>query len=262
MSRTLVLIGTRKGCFVLESDADRRDWSCAARSARAGPSTTPSTTRARARSTPPPRASGTARPSGAAAISARPGSTRARASPTRTAARSSRRSRRSPPAHGRLLVGVEAPGIFESRDGGATFSLLSTLAGQPGSEGWDDPANQPPGHLGISGIDAAPATTPRASGRSCRASASSRRPTAARLDAAQPRPPRRLAARRTRRSASACTSSCARRRRRAACTSRTTSACTAATTAAHSWTEITEGLPTRVRLRAPPRTRTTATRST
>src|SRR3954453_5046771 len=27
MSRTLVLIGTRKGCFVLESDADRRDWS-------------------------------------------------------------------------------------------------------------------------------------------------------------------------------------------------------------------------------------------
>ena len=27
MSRTLLLIGTRKGCFVLESDADRRDWS-------------------------------------------------------------------------------------------------------------------------------------------------------------------------------------------------------------------------------------------
>ena len=26
MSRTLLLIGTRKGCFVLESD-DRRDWS-------------------------------------------------------------------------------------------------------------------------------------------------------------------------------------------------------------------------------------------
>src|SRR6266550_5826469 len=24
--RTLLLIGTRKGCFVLESDADRRDW--------------------------------------------------------------------------------------------------------------------------------------------------------------------------------------------------------------------------------------------
>jgi photosystem II stability/assembly factor-like uncharacterized protein len=53
---------------------------------------------------------------------------------------------------GRVLVGVEAPGIFESRDGGATWSLLTTLAGQPGSEGWDDPANQPPGHLGVSAL--------------------------------------------------------------------------------------------------------------
>jgi photosystem II stability/assembly factor-like uncharacterized protein len=30
--------------------------------------------------------------------------------------------------------------------------LLSTLAGEPGSEAWDDPANQPPGHLGISAL--------------------------------------------------------------------------------------------------------------
>jgi photosystem II stability/assembly factor-like uncharacterized protein len=59
-------------------------------------------------------------------------------------------------AHGRLLVGVEAPGIFESTDGGETFSLKTRLAGQPGSEGWDDPANQPPGHLGISSIMADP----------------------------------------------------------------------------------------------------------
>ena len=54
--------------------------------------------------------------------------------------------------NGRVLVGVEAPGIFESKDGGDTFSLLTTLAGQPGSEMWDDPKNQPPGHLGISAI--------------------------------------------------------------------------------------------------------------
>src|SRR4051795_11153758 len=53
---------------------------------------------------------------------------------------------------GRVLVGVEAPGIFESGDGGETWSLLTTLAGQPGSEAWDDPANQPPGHLGISAL--------------------------------------------------------------------------------------------------------------
>jgi photosystem II stability/assembly factor-like uncharacterized protein len=55
-------------------------------------------------------------------------------------------------AHGRLLAGAEAVGIFESRDGGITWSLLSTLAGQPGSEGWNDPANQPPGHLGVPAI--------------------------------------------------------------------------------------------------------------
>ena len=40
-----VIVGTRKGCFLLESDGDRRDWKRArARSATAGPSTTRSTT--------------------------------------------------------------------------------------------------------------------------------------------------------------------------------------------------------------------------
>src|SRR5581483_6513049 len=55
-------------------------------------------------------------------------------------------------AHGRVLVGVEAPGIFASSDGGESWSLLSTLAGEPGSEMWDDPASQPPGHLGLSAL--------------------------------------------------------------------------------------------------------------
>jgi photosystem II stability/assembly factor-like uncharacterized protein len=55
-------------------------------------------------------------------------------------------------AHGRLLVGAESVGLFESRDGGATFSLVSTLDGAPGRERWNDHANQPPGHLGLSAI--------------------------------------------------------------------------------------------------------------
>jgi photosystem II stability/assembly factor-like uncharacterized protein len=55
-------------------------------------------------------------------------------------------------AHGRVLAGAEAAGVFESRDGGETWKLLSTLEGQPGSEGWNDPANQPPGHLGLPAI--------------------------------------------------------------------------------------------------------------
>jgi photosystem II stability/assembly factor-like uncharacterized protein len=56
------------------------------------------------------------------------------------------------PAHGRLLAGAESAGIFESRDGGTTWSLLTTLDGQPGRTKWNDPANQPPGHLGIPAI--------------------------------------------------------------------------------------------------------------
>jgi photosystem II stability/assembly factor-like uncharacterized protein len=55
-------------------------------------------------------------------------------------------------AHGRLLVGAESIGLFESRDGGQTFSLLSTLDGASGREQWNDPASQPPGHLGLSAI--------------------------------------------------------------------------------------------------------------
>jgi len=55
-------------------------------------------------------------------------------------------------AHGRVLVGAEAAGIFESRDGGATFSKLSTLEEQPGRKEWDNPEMQPPGHLGISAL--------------------------------------------------------------------------------------------------------------
>src|SRR6478672_9192120 len=151
MSRTLVLIGTRKGCFVLESDADRRDWSLRGPFCESWP----------VYHAVFDQGSGTIF---AAAASEWHGSAIWRSSDLgETWEHSSeglayedgrRFSKVSTLAagHDRLLVGVEAPGIFESRDGGATFSMLSTLAGQPGSEGWDDPANQPPGHLGISAI--------------------------------------------------------------------------------------------------------------
>ena len=55
-------------------------------------------------------------------------------------------------AHGRLLAGAEAAGVFESRDGGRSWSLLSTLDDQPGRAAWNDPSNQPPGHLGLPAI--------------------------------------------------------------------------------------------------------------
>ncbi len=142
----------------------------------------------------------------------------------------------------RLLVGVEAPGIFESRDNGETFSLLSTLSGQHGSEAWDDPASQPPGHLGISGFVTDPddsdnffAIVQGVGAFETEDGGSSWTPRNQGLRRDWPR-------RTTRTSASASTSSSAPPTR-SACTSRTTSACTARTTRGKSWTEITEGLP-------------------
>jgi hypothetical protein len=152
MARTVLLIGTRKGCFLLESDADRHDWRLR------GPF---------CESWPVYHAvydhdSGTIFAAAASewhgsAVWRSPdlGETWALSSEGLTygdGARKLSKASTLSAAHGRLLVGVEAPGIFQSTDGGQTFSLLSTLAGQPGSEGWDDPANQPPGHLGISGL--------------------------------------------------------------------------------------------------------------
>jgi photosystem II stability/assembly factor-like uncharacterized protein len=153
VARTLLLIGTRKGLFVLESDADRRDWSMRGPYCEGWPVYHTAYD-----------AEGGAIYAAAAsewhgsAVWRSPdlGETWTHSSEglaydadgERKISKVSSLAAKS----GRVLVGVEAPGIFESRDDGATWSLLSTLAGQPGSEVWDDPANQPPGHLGISSL--------------------------------------------------------------------------------------------------------------
>jgi photosystem II stability/assembly factor-like uncharacterized protein len=151
LARTLVLIGTRKGCFLLESDADRRDWKLRGPYCESWPIyhavLDPS--------------SGTIF---AAAASEWHGSAVWRSKDlgeTWTLSsegfayddgRKLSKVSNLATAPGRILAGVEAPGIFESRDDGDTWSLLSTLAGEPGSEGWDEPGNQPPGHLGLSAL--------------------------------------------------------------------------------------------------------------
>lgn len=55
-------------------------------------------------------------------------------------------------AGGRVLASGDAAGLFESVDGGATWTLRSTLDGQPGRDEWNDPAQQPPGNLGMPGL--------------------------------------------------------------------------------------------------------------
>ena len=153
MSRTVLLVGTRKGCFLLESDAGRRDWQLRGPFCEGWPVFhaihDPST--------------GTIY---AAAASEWHGSAVWRSSDlgetwehsseglayTADGAKTMSKVSTLAAKDGHLLAGVEMPGIFESGDGGVTWSELTTLAGQPGSEVWDDPGNQPPGHLGISAI--------------------------------------------------------------------------------------------------------------
>jgi photosystem II stability/assembly factor-like uncharacterized protein len=153
MSRTLLLVGTRKGCFLLESDEDRRDWAVRGPFCESWPVY-------HAIHDPSSGAIYAAAASEwfgrAVWRSADLGETWTHSSEGvgygEDAARKVSKVSTLAVNDGRVLVGVEAPGIFESRDEGATWSLLSTLEGQPGSESWDDPANQPPGHLGISAL--------------------------------------------------------------------------------------------------------------
>jgi photosystem II stability/assembly factor-like uncharacterized protein len=153
MPRTLLLVGTRKGCFLLESDGDRRDWNVR------GPfcESWPVYHAVHDAATGAIYAAAASEWLGSAVWrSPDLGETWTHSSEGiaygEDGARKVSKVSTLAVNNGRVLVGVEAPGIFESRDEGATWSLLSTLEGQPGSESWDDPANQPPGHLGISAL--------------------------------------------------------------------------------------------------------------
>ena len=154
MSKTVLLVGTRKGCFLLESDESRRDWELRGPFCEGWP------------------IYHAVHDPGTGAIYAAGASEWHGASIWRSpdlgetwqqsseglgygegedALKLSKVSGLTV-ANGRIFAGAENPGVFESRDGGETWSLLTTLAGQPGSESWNDPANQPPGHLGIPAI--------------------------------------------------------------------------------------------------------------
>jgi photosystem II stability/assembly factor-like uncharacterized protein len=153
MSSTVLLVGTRKGCFILESDADRRDWKLrgpycdgwpvyhAVHDAETGAIYAAAASEWHGAGVWRSTDLGETWELSSEGIAFDDGADLKLSKVSTLSA-----------AHGRVLAGTEAAGVFESRDGGVTWSLVSTLDGQPNRELWNDPANQPPGHLGLSAI--------------------------------------------------------------------------------------------------------------
>lgn len=152
MPKTLILVGTRKGCFLLESDESRREWELRGPYCEGWPVYhavhDPASGAIYAAAASEWHGAGVWR-------SADLGETWELSSEGLAYADGSRPLSKVSGltvAHGRVLAGAESAGVFASEDGGRTWSLVSTLEGQPGREEWNDPANQPPGHLGVPAI--------------------------------------------------------------------------------------------------------------
>ncbi|HWH05087.1 MAG TPA: hypothetical protein VNT23_01465, partial [Gaiellaceae bacterium] len=151
MPKTVLLVGTRKGLFLLES-GDRRDWELR------GPfcESWPIYHAVHDAATGTIYAAGASEWHGASIWRSRDGGASwTQSSEGLTYGDSGLKLSKVSGltvAHGRVFAGAENPGVFVSGDEGETWSLLSTLEGQPGSESWNDPANQPPGHLGVPAI--------------------------------------------------------------------------------------------------------------
>src|SRR5713226_1699657 len=119
MAQTVVLVGTRKGCFILESDADRRDWKVRGPYCEGWP------------------VYHAVHDSGSGAIYAAAASEWHGAGVWRST------------DLGETWELSSEGLVYDDGDGGVDWSLLSTLAGQRGEDKWNDPANHPPGHLGV-----------------------------------------------------------------------------------------------------------------
>jgi hypothetical protein len=152
MSKTVLIVGTRKGCFLLESDESRRDWELrgpycegwpiyhAIRDGETGTIYAAAASEWHGASVwRSPDLGETWDQSSEGLEYGEEGLKLSKVSGLTA-------------TDGRLFAGAEMPGVFESRDGGQTWSLLSKIEGQPDRESWNDPANQPPGNLGVPAI--------------------------------------------------------------------------------------------------------------
>ena len=130
MSKTVLIVGTRKGCFLLESDAERRRWELR------GPfcESWPIYHAIHDAETDAIYAAGASEWHGASVWrSPDRGETWHQSSEGLTYGDGPLKLSKVSgltAANGRVFAGAEMPGVFESRDGGATWSLLSTIDGQ------------------------------------------------------------------------------------------------------------------------------------
>ena len=153
MPRVLVLVGTRKGCFILESDGDRRDWTVRGPYCEGWPIYhavhDPHSGALFAAAASEWHGAGVWRSDdlGETWTVSSEGLNYGDGGDIKLSKVSGLTA-----AHGRLLAGAEAAGVFASGDGGRSWELLSTLDGEPGRGDWNDPSKQPPGHLGLPAI--------------------------------------------------------------------------------------------------------------
>jgi photosystem II stability/assembly factor-like uncharacterized protein len=152
MPRVMVLAGTRKGCFLLESDTDRRDWSVRGPFCEGWP--VYHAVHDAASDTIYAAAASEWHGAGVWRSADRGETWELSSEGLSYGTEGLKLSKISGlnAAHGRLLAGAEGVGLFESRDGARTWTLKTTLDGQPGRGDWNDPGKQPPGHLGLPGL--------------------------------------------------------------------------------------------------------------
>lgn len=149
MPRVMLLVGTRKGAFILDSDAERREWRLRGPLCDAWP-----VFHAIA-----DRDSGMLY---AAAASEWHGTVVWRSADLGETWEHSGEGlsygEDGPPltkvssltaANGRLFAGADYPGVFESVDGGVTWRHFSGLEDQPARARWMQPDASPPGRLGV-----------------------------------------------------------------------------------------------------------------
>ena len=197
MSRVIVLVGTRKGCFLLESDGDRRDWSVRGPFCEGWPVYhavhDPAGHDLRRRRERVARRRRLAQRRPRRDVGALQRGPRVRRDGD---LKLSKVSGPAAPRHGRLLAGAEAAGVFESRDGGARGRCCRRSTASPAATTGTTRPSSRPATWACRACSRTPTTRDRfwvvVQGYGIFETDRRRR----HVDAAQPRPARRLAARR------------------------------------------------------------------